>query len=61
MQWVALQPLFEVYAREIEYNGGGHRRKVWWRQEGKGKKVRATLADSQEDKRRKRIGEVMGM
>ena len=32
-QWVALRPLFEVCARETGYEGGGRRRKVWWRQE----------------------------
>ena len=32
-QWVALRPLFEVCARETENEGGGRRRKAWWRQE----------------------------
>ena len=31
-QWVALRPLFEVCARDTGYDGGGRRRKVWWRQ-----------------------------
>ena len=32
-QWVALRPLFQVCAKETGYEGGGRRRKVWWRQE----------------------------
>ena len=31
--WVALRPLFEVCVRETRHEGGGWRRKVWWRQE----------------------------
>ena len=31
-QWVTLYPLFEVCSRETGYEGGGRKRKVWWRQ-----------------------------
>ena len=40
---------------------GGQRRKVWWRQEATEKQLRATLEDSREAKRRRRIGGEMGM
>ena len=31
-QWVALQPIFKVYAQqETYYEGGGRRRPPWWR------------------------------
>ena len=55
-QWVALSPLFEVCSRETGYAGGEQRRKEWWRQEVTEKQLWATLADSQEAKRRRRIG-----
>ena len=32
-QWMALRPLFKVFTKETGYEGGGRRRKVWWRQE----------------------------
>ena len=44
-QWVALRPLFEVCERETGYEGGGGRRKVWWRQEATEKKLRSNLED----------------
>ena len=31
--WVVLRPTFEVCAREMGYDGGGHRRNAWWRQD----------------------------
>ena len=31
-QWVALHPLFEVFARDKGYEGGGLRRESWWLQ-----------------------------
>ena len=37
-QWVALYPLFELCARDTGYEGGGRRRKVWWRQDATEKK-----------------------
>ena len=61
VQWVALRTLFEVFARETGYEGGGRRRKVWWRQEATEKQPRATLADLREAKRRRRSGGEMGM
>ena len=39
-QWVALRPLSEVFAREIEYEGERRRRKLWWRQEATKKNFR---------------------
>ena len=53
-QWVALRPLFEVCAKDTGYEGGVRRRKVWWHQEATKKKLRATLEDSREAKRRRR-------
>ena len=32
-QWMALRPIFEVYAREKGYEGVGCRRESWWNQE----------------------------
>ena len=32
-QWVELRPLFDVCEKGKGYNGGGLRRKAWWRQE----------------------------
>ena len=60
-QWVALRPLFEVCARETGYEGGGRRRKVWWRQEATGKQFRFTLEDSREAKRSRRSGGEIGV
>ena len=60
-QWVSLRPLFEVCTRETGYEGGGRRRKVWWRQEATEKQLQATLEDSWEAKRRRRSGGEMGM
>ena len=31
-KWVALHPLFELCTRETGYEGGGRRKKLWWRQ-----------------------------
>ena len=31
-EWVALQPIFEVYSKETVYEGGGRLREQWWRQ-----------------------------
>ena len=59
-QWVALRPLFDVYSRGTGYTGGGRRREAWWQQEATKIQFRATLADSQEAKRRMRIGGEMG-
>ena len=41
-QWVALRPLFGVCARDTLYEGGGHRRKAWWRQDLTDKNSRPT-------------------
>ena len=60
-QWVALHPLFELCARETGYEGGGRRRKVWWRQEATEKQPRATLEDLWEAKRMRRRDGEMGM
>ena len=60
-QWVALRPLFYVCAREAGNERVFQRRKVWGRQEATEKQLQATLADSQEAKRRRRIGGDMGM
>ena len=59
--WVALRPLFDICARETGYEGGGRRRKAWWRQEATEKHLRATLEDSREAKSRRRSGGEMVM
>ena len=51
--WVALRPLFEVCARKIWYEGGGHKRNSWWLQEASEKQLWATLAHLREAKRSK--------
>ena len=60
-QWVALRPLFEVCERKTGYEGGGWRRKVWWRQEATEKQLRVTLEESREAKGRRRSSGEMGM
>ena len=32
-QWVAVRPIFGVFARETEYEGVGRIREAWWSQE----------------------------
>ena len=44
-EWVALRPIFEVYAKETGYEGGGRLREPWWRQTAAEKQLRATLED----------------
>ena len=44
-EWVALRPIFEVYAKETGYEGGGRLREPWWRQAAAEKQLRATLED----------------
>ena len=39
INWVDLQPIFEVFADETGYEGGGHRREAWWRQGEADKKL----------------------
>ena len=56
-RWVVLRPLFEVCTRETGYEGVGRRREAWWRQNATEKKLWATLASSQEAKRRRSGGE----
>ena len=60
-QWVALRPLFEVYARETGYEGGGRRTNMWRRQEVTKKQLQATLEELREAKRSRRSGGEMGM
>ena len=42
-EWVALRPIFEVYAKETGYEGGGKLIKPWWRQEAAEQQLVATL------------------
>ena len=44
-QWVALQPIFEVWSGETGYEGGGHSREAWWRQEAVDKQLWETLEE----------------
>ena len=54
VQWVALQPLFEVYEEYKGFKGGGRRRKAWLRQEATEKELRDALEGiSREAKRRR--------
>ena len=41
--WVALRPIFEVYAKETGYKGGGKLREPWWRQVAAEQQMEATL------------------
>ena len=55
-QWVALRPLFGVFAMEKGCEGDGCRREAWWRQEAIEKQLWATLAGIlREAKRRRRF------
>ena len=60
-QWVAILTLFELCTRDTGYEGGGWRRKVWWRQEAIEKQPWATLEESWEAKKSRRSGGEMGM
>ena len=44
-QWVVLWPIFEVCAGDKGYEGRGHRREAWWRQEAAEKQLMASLAE----------------
>ena len=55
-QWVAVRPIFGVFAREAGYEGVGSIREAWWRQEASEKQLRATLEDLREAKRRRSGG-----
>ena len=57
-QWVALKPLFEVFAVEKVYAGSGRRRETWWLHETTETQLQDTLEGiSREDKRRSRLEE----
>ena len=53
-KWVALRPLFEVCVVGKEYEGGGNRRDVWWRQEAIEKQLQANLAGVSREYKRSR-------
>ena len=42
-EWVALQPIFEVYAKETRYEGGGIFREPWWQQAAAEQQLKSTL------------------
>ena len=59
-QWMALQPIFEVYAGGKVYEGGGHRREAWWIQEAIEHKLQAKLTGVlREANMRRRLGEIV--
>ena len=44
-EWVALQTIFEVFAKYTGFEGGGRVRGKWWRQTSAERKLKATLKE----------------
>ena len=44
-EWVALQPIFEVFAKDTGFEGGGRARGQWWRQTAAERHLKTTLKD----------------
>ena len=42
-EWVALRPIFDVCARETDYEVGGRLRVPWWRQATAHKQLKVTV------------------
>ena len=53
-EWLALRTIFDVYARETGYEGGGNIQVPWWRQAESEKQLRVTLEDIPEAARERR-------
>ena len=53
-QWIALRPIFEVFAGEIGYKWGGFRREAWWFQGMAYKQLWATLEEILREARSRR-------
>ena len=54
-QWVALCPIFLIFAKqEIGYKYGGPRRPTWWRRTAADAQLRVTLEDISEEARERR-------
>ena len=51
VEWVVLQPIFEVCANATGYRGEGRHRETWWCQEEANKQLGATLEDILEAER----------
>ena len=49
--WVAIRPIFEVCAKETEYEGGGRLREPWWWQADAEQQLKATLKEILEEAR----------
>ena len=45
VEWVDLQPIFDVCARETVYEGGKNIRVTWWRQVEEEKYMKVTVED----------------
>ena len=43
VEWVALRPIYEVFEKEMGYNGEGRRGDLWWRQTVPRAQLRATI------------------
>ena len=44
-EWVTIQPIFVVCARETGYEGGGRLQVLWWRQEAAEDQLRVTVEE----------------
>ena len=44
-KWVALRPIFDVYARETVHEGGGEIQVPWWRQAAAEKQLKVVVED----------------
>ena len=42
-EWVALHNIFDVFTREMDYEGGGRLCVLWWRQEAAEKQLKVTV------------------
>ena len=48
-EWVALQPMFKVYAKDTGYEGGGKLSEKWWRQMDAERKIQTMLKEISEE------------
>ena len=55
-QWVALLPIFKVFAGEKGYKGGVHRRDAWWSQEAAESHLRENFVEAWESSSRRQQG-----
>ena len=48
VEWVALQPIFEFFAKEMGFEGGGMVREQWWCQTAAEQQLKSTLKEISE-------------